>query len=130
MRSVVFWLVVGMFGAVLPAAAASVSIYNCTDQTIEFKIYDEGDISCAIPADWGNAKFTLSKCGLSFSYQCGGTKCQVSPLGGSGCNFAKMSGTVTVLKGAQNIDGVIHQADQNGWTYFEQGEGAKCTLCQ
>jgi hypothetical protein len=124
MLRVSLWLAIGMFGAVFPAAADNFSIWNCTNQTIEFKLYNEGDIACWIPKH----TFTLSKCGSSFTYQCEG-KCQVHPLGGSGCNYAKLSGSWTLFEGSKNINGVIYVKDGNNRTWVESTEGGECTLC-
>ena len=43
MRRVLLWLAIGMLGAASPAAADNFSIWNCTAQTIEFKLYNQGD---------------------------------------------------------------------------------------
>ena len=74
MRNVLLWLAIGMLGAVAPAAADSLTVKNCTGQSIGFKIYNEGDIVCSIP----RCSASLANCS-SNTYQCDG-KCKVEPV--------------------------------------------------
>jgi hypothetical protein len=115
MRQVLLWLAVGMLGAASPAAADNLTLFNCSEEPITFKLYNEGDIFCAIPKH----TFTLNKCGLSMQSGCEGL-CKVDPLG-SGCNFAKLNGQWVVKKGSQYIGGI---------QYFQSGQtGSACALC-
>jgi hypothetical protein len=116
MRWVSFWLAIGIFGAVFPAAADNLSIYNCSEGEIALKLYNEKDGLCWVE----RYSFSLPKCSFSVTYTCDGP-CKVSPLGSSCLGYAKLSGQWVVKKG-NNITG--------GIAWFESTEaGAQCAVC-
>ena len=49
MRRMLFWLAIGMLGAVLPAAADTLRVSNCRVDAIEANAFDEGDGLCLTP---------------------------------------------------------------------------------
>ena len=123
MRNVLLWLAIGMLGAVAPAAADSLTVKNCTGQSIGFKIYNEGDIVCWVP----RYSASLANCS-SNTYQCDG-KCKVEPVGPGCLNFQKLNSSWTVMK-TMSINGsyggvTTTYQDGNG-KYWMTSAGVAC----
>jgi hypothetical protein len=49
MRQMLLWLVIGMLGAVLPAAAGETNVYTCTYVPGDLTSYNSDDTSCTTP---------------------------------------------------------------------------------
>ena len=125
MRNVLLWLAIGMLGAVAPAAADSLTVKNCTGQTITFKTYNEGDIVCWIARN----DVSVGNCSTQ-GLACDG-KCQVTVLGPNFCgSYGKVNGSWAVMntkttKGSYG--GVIgSRQDRNGKWWITPIEGAAC----
>jgi hypothetical protein len=125
MRRMLLWLAIGMLGAVAPAAADTISVWNCSGGSISFKLYNEGDIFCAI------AKYsvTLANCSLTTTLQCDG-KCKVDTLGlGSCLGYTKLNGSWTVMKSMTynaNYTGVTTTYTDGNGKYWITSAGAAC----
>jgi hypothetical protein len=124
MRNVLLWLAIGMLGAAVPAAADSLTVKNCTGQSIAFKVYNEGDIVCWVPRYAVN----LANCS-SNTYQCDG-KCKVEPMGPDCRNFGQLNGSWTVMN-TISLDGSYGgtpsiRQDAHG-KYWLTTAGAYCT---
>ena len=81
MRRVSFGLAIGIFGIMVPAAADTLTLHNCTQGTLHLSTFNEGDGVCWVP----RTKRSLASCG-TVTFTCDG-KCKVKGMSGSGVNL-------------------------------------------
>jgi hypothetical protein len=93
MLRVLFTLVIGLLGSAVPAAAASVTFYNCSATTFHLKIYNQADRLCLVP----RVTPTLPRCG-TVTLECDGT-CQVQGFDGIGAfeRYPSACGSLVML---------------------------------
>jgi hypothetical protein len=98
MRRVSFWLAIAMLGAVSPAAAGSVTLYNCTAGSVTLRAYNSNDAVCWVP---GSSAEGFRPCGSSVTLTCAATSCRVQGVPGASpdCgNFPVLVGYRVILK--------------------------------
>ena len=129
MRGMVFSLAIGLFGTVVPAAAATVTFHNCSDRTFNLQTYNQDDAVCWIARE----SKSLPTCGaVTFTCegQCkivgfqdvigGSTQCASLPTYGNqtvvipnGTNYFLDTGTVNATRGTP---------DWGGWCVCSEAE--------
>ena len=100
MRRVSFGLAIGIFGIMVPAAADTLTLHNCAQETLHLRTFNEGDGVCWV----ARTETSLASCG-TVTFTCDG-KCKVdgiSAVGKSGPNYCatmpRLNGEYVIPKG-------------------------------
>lgn len=110
-RGPLAFLVAAMIGGIVPAAADTLVLGNCTATQIQVKTYNQDDSLCWVP----KSSLSIGECG-AVTLDCEGT-CKVRVGSGSGCPTDSHSGKNIYTKNSV-ITGARGLLDQPAITYF------------